>query len=245
MDKKKLQALITFVLLLFVIIVGVIVYGAFGKQIDPSEVLSPASVSVPNQDGSPANPVPFDKMEDAVAQKASDFTVYDKEGNAVSLSDFVGKPVIVNFWASWCPPCKGEMPVFNSAFAEYGDTISFVMVDMVGQRESQENGENYVSDAEYSFPIYFDTDQNAALTYGIASIPTSLFIDGDGNLITYAVGAIDEDALAYGISLLLSPPETSVSVLRPSFDPHDYIQRAEAVAAFLKSIEVPTEARSS
>jgi len=61
---------------------------------------------------------------------APDFTVYDMDGNEVHLYDFVGKPVVVNFWASWCGPCKSEMPDFEEKFGEYGDEIVFMMVNI-------------------------------------------------------------------------------------------------------------------
>lgn len=127
---------------------------------------------------------------------APDFTVYDTEGNAVSLSDFAGKPVIVNFWASWCGPCKSEMPAFEDAFVEYGDEIQFLMVNMTdGNRETVEKASKFIEDQGYTFPVYFDTDIDAAMTYGVSSIPTTFLIDADGNIAAYAMGAINAEAL--------------------------------------------------
>ena len=69
---------------------------------------------------------------------APDFIVYDAEGTAFRLSDFKGKPVVVNFWASWCPPCRSEMPHFDQVYSEVKDDVMFMMVDLVdGQRETQ------------------------------------------------------------------------------------------------------------
>jgi thiol-disulfide isomerase/thioredoxin len=136
-------------------------------------------------------------------QAAPDFTVVDSQGNEVKLSDFKGKPVVLNFWASWCPPCKGEMPHFNEVYADEKDNVVFMMVDMVdGQRETQEKGQQYVTDQGYSLPIYFDNQQQAAATYGISSIPTTVFIDIDGNIVTGYQGAIDKQTLLDGIKLL-------------------------------------------
>lgn len=134
---------------------------------------------------------------------APDFTVFDAEGNKVKLSDFKGKPIVLNFWASWCPPCKVEMPYFNETYAEVKDSIVFVMVDMVdGQRETKEKGQRYIADQGYSFPVYFDLEQDAAYNYGISSIPTTFFIDAEGNIVTAYQGAISKGKLKAAIDLI-------------------------------------------
>ncbi len=134
------------------------------------------------------------------AALAPDFTVTDKNGNKVRLSDFFGKPIVLNFWASWCPPCKAEMPEFNKVYNEVKDDVLFIMVDMVdGQRETTAKGKKFISDSGYAFPVYFDETQQAAYTYRISSIPTTLFIDRAGNVVTGHQGAIDEKTLREGI----------------------------------------------
>ena len=134
---------------------------------------------------------------------APDFTVQDINGNDVKLSDLLGKPVVLNFWASWCPPCKREMPEFNVVFEELGDDIHFMMVCMVdGARETKETGAAFIADSGYTFPIYFDIRQEASALYGVRSIPTSMFIDSGGYIITKAEGSIDEETLRLGISYI-------------------------------------------
>lgn len=134
---------------------------------------------------------------------APDFTVYDAQGNEVKLSAFTGKPVVLNFWASWCPPCKAEMPEFNEVYGEVKDEVVFLMVDMVdGERETQEKGQKYIADQGFDFPVYFDTKQEAAYAYGISSIPTTVFIDAEGYFVEGYKGAINKKTLLAGIELI-------------------------------------------
>ncbi len=146
--------------------------------------------------------------ESSDARLAPDFTAYDGDGNPVSLSDFRGKPVILNFWASWCGPCKMEMPEFQKAFETYGGDIHFLMVDMVdGYQETKEKGQALIAEHGYTFPVYFDTDLDAAITYGVSAIPATYFLDADGYLVTGARGALDAKRLQQGIDLLLKNTE--------------------------------------
>jgi len=137
------------------------------------------------------------------AQPAPDFTVKDMDGNEISLSDMVGKPVVVNFWASWCGPCKSEMPDFEEKFGEYGDEIVFMMVNMTNGQETVKTAKAFVEEAGYTFPVYFDTRQSAAIAYGVNSIPATYFIDEEGQLIAYGLGALSGDIIQRGIDMLL------------------------------------------
>lgn len=147
-----------------------------------------------------------DNNDDSEIPAAPDFTVYDIDGDAVSLSDFIGKPVIINFWASWCGPCKMEMPEFEEKFNELGDDIQFLMVNLTdGNRETRETASAYIEESGYTFPVYFDTDQDAAYNYGVYSIPSTYFIGADGSAVAMAQGAIDGSILDQGISMIYSP----------------------------------------
>lgn len=136
---------------------------------------------------------------------APDFMIQDFDGNEVSFLDYVGKPIVLNFWASWCPPCKKEMPDFEEVFLEMGDDITFMMVDMVdrkGGRETVEVGKSFIEHQEFTFPVYFDVNQEAALTYGVYSLPTTIFINSKGEIVTGVQGAIDKEMLLQGIGMI-------------------------------------------
>jgi thiol-disulfide isomerase/thioredoxin len=121
----------------------------------------------------------------------------------VRLSDFRGKPVVLNFWASWCPPCRGEMPDFDKTYRSLGNEIHFVMVNLTDeQSETVEVASAFLEDAGYSFPVYFDTSGMSVAAYGISSIPMTFFINASGELVTWKSGAISESLLLQGIDLI-------------------------------------------
>ena len=140
---------------------------------------------------------------EATTIQAPNVTILDASGKEVQLQSLVGKPIILNFWASWCPPCKQEMPDFEAAYKKYGTDIQFMMVNMTdGGRETIATAEKYIASQGYSFPIYFDTKQEAAIEYGVSAIPTTYFINAQGHIIAYAAGAITAQHLEQGISMM-------------------------------------------
>lgn len=135
--------------------------------------------------------------------EAPDFTVENADGEEVKLSDYVGKPIVLNFWASWCSPCKSEMPEFNEAWEELDGEVQFLMVNMTdGSRETVDTAKEYVEGQGFSFPVFFDTGSEAAMAYSAYSLPTTYFIDAEGYVVARAVGAIDRDTLQKGLDLI-------------------------------------------
>ena len=141
----------------------------------------------------------------AVENLAPDFTVTDKDGNEVKLSDFFGKPIVLNFWASWCGPCKYEMPDFEEAYKELGEDVVFLMVNLTdGYSETVTSAKSFLEEAGYTFPVYFDTLSQGAMTYQVYSIPCTYFLDRNGALVTRNVGMITAEALLQGIELIMA-----------------------------------------
>lgn len=134
--------------------------------------------------------------------KAPDFTVFDEKGNEVKLSDYAGKPVVINFWASWCHYCKVEMPDFNEAYHNNPD-IQFLMINVTdGRQETMDSAKEFLEKGKYDFPVFYDKNLNAASTYGASGLPMTFFIDKSGNLVTYAGGMLTAENLAKGIEMI-------------------------------------------
>ena len=131
---------------------------------------------------------------------APNFTVYDAQGNAVQLHDFIGKPIVLNFWASWCGPCRSEMPEFQAVSDELAGQVQFLMVNAGG--ETAEDAASFLQQGDYTFPVYYDTANSAAVAYGVTAFPTTYFFNAKGEAVTYAVGAIDKATLLEGISYI-------------------------------------------
>lgn len=181
--KQKRTVLILILVLVLLLAGASILYARLSKDAAPEQLAVTEQPEIP--------PVP-------------DFTVYDAEGNEVHLYDFVGKPLVVNFWASWCGPCQMEMPYFQEACEELDGQVQFLMVNMTdGARETVETAAAFIEEKGYTFPVFFDTANSAAITYGVYSLPTTYFIDADGYAVTGASGAISEDTLQRAIDMIL------------------------------------------
>ncbi len=137
---------------------------------------------------------------------AFDFTVQDPDGNPVQFSSLLGeKPVILNFWSSKCPPCRQEMPDFEAAYQKWGDAVHFVMVDSIGALgETEELGRKWIEDQGFTFPVYYDTEQDAMGAYGVTRFPSSYFIDAAGNITAVAQGMLNAENLQKGIDMITS-----------------------------------------
>ena len=127
------------------------------------------------------------------AEVAPDFEIETFGGETLRLSDLNGKVVVLNFWASWCPPCRWEMPFFETMWQEYRDRdVVFVGIAM---SDTLENARDFAEESGVTYPIALDTTNEIVRAYEILSLPTTFFIGKDGNIERKLTSAANEGLL--------------------------------------------------
>jgi len=177
---------------------AVYLYGSLSENYAPNNM---ADAVIPNNQNQPASQ-DTEKPDDAAQPEtipAPDVKFTDADGNEVKLSDYFGKPIVFNLWASWCGPCKMEMPHFAKAMEEYGDDVHFILVNI---DDDLETVKKFLDDNDYPFEAYLDKDYEVSYNYSTGSIPVTYFIDKDGNVVTGYLGAMPEDALYECIGMI-------------------------------------------
>lgn len=168
----------------------------------PTTAPTTAPTIIPTTAPTTAPTDPSDPADDRI--EAPDFTVYDCDGNPVKLSDFLGKPVVLNFWATWCGPCQAEMPDFQEAYEKYGNQIQFMMVNVTdGATDTPTTAAAFIQQQGYSFPFFCDSDYSALYAYGVETIPRTFFITADGYVGAWYSGMLDAEILETGIQMIL------------------------------------------
>lgn len=193
--KQNVKIIILAVLFIALLGGGIFAYNRLSKNYNETE-----TVTLSDSDSS------SNQSQSTGQQKntAPDFTVVDYNGKQTKLSDKKGKPVVVNFWASWCGPCKSEFPAFEDAYNKYGNDVEFMMINLTdGYQETISSAKSFIDEQNYTFPVYYDTTMSASNAYGVFSIPKTLFIDKNGNIVQNRTGTISQDTLEQNIESLL------------------------------------------
>ena len=190
MQKKKL--LLGCLALVLVLVVAGVLYRNLSGIVDSDNLGAQTPQNENQQQGNENTPI-----------LAPNFTVLDANGKEVKLSDFRGKPVVVNFWATWCGYCVKEMPAFEEVYQQLGSDIHFLMINVTdGVQETVDKASAFITDSGYTFPVYYDTQYSATRTYGAYSLPMTFFFDAEGYAIAQARGAIDKETLLRGIEMI-------------------------------------------
>ena len=122
-----------------------------------------------------------------IGKLAPSFQLTDIDGQSVSLSDFQGQPLLINFWATWCGPCRSEMSYIQEVYDELSEREPVVLSINIG--ESLTKVEEFMRGYNLSFPVLLDMEGNVSEKYNIRAIPTTYFIDGDGIIKDIKIGA--------------------------------------------------------
>ncbi len=132
---------------------------------------------------------------------AANFVVFDGAMEPVELEDFIGKPIVVNFWATWCGYCKIEMPDFNDAYHANPD-VEFMMINYTDGNDTVDKASAFIRQNGYDFPVYYDLTLDASSAYEVEAFPTTLFISRSGDVVKVVSGAIDAKTLGEYIALI-------------------------------------------
>ncbi|MBU3134032.1 TlpA family protein disulfide reductase [Clostridium gasigenes] len=146
------------------------------------------------------NKIDMENSQTTTKENAIDFKLKDLNGKDVSLNDFKGKNVLLNFWATWCPPCKAEMPDIEKLYQENKNSDLVILAVNLG--EDKQTVKSFIEKNKYNFDILLDSDQDVAIKYNIVSIPTSFFIDKEGNIVSKKIGAMTLEEMKSYINLL-------------------------------------------
>jgi len=191
---QKLKLFLGMAGLALLIVVAMVAYNMLVSRVDPADRFA----FLEEWDGAEAEVY-------AHRHEAPDFALVDWDGNSRRFSDLAtGQPTVLNFWASWCPSCRLEKPGFEMVYRDRGAEVKFVMLGLAdGVRETVETGQRYIEEGGFTLPVYFDTLQEGVMAHGIRFLPTTVFIDREGYIVTEMVGAVDEQTLRAVIDFLL------------------------------------------
>ncbi len=228
MDKKQRNLYITIIAFVIIIVVATIAYNRLKDTAEPvsftptlAQYTAPAEpVPAPEQKAMAATPA-AEESEVAAAQEESadvaeaaeddllgpvmpDIPLFTLDDQQTSFDEVrAGRPAIVNYFASWCPPCKAELPYFEKAWQQYGDEIAFIFLDSLdGQRETKATIDKFIKEFPFRAPVYWD-EGIFAFIFNTNSLPTTVFFDRDGRIVTGFLGMVNENALEESIQLLL------------------------------------------
>lgn len=204
---KKYSFILWILLLVLVLGGGYYFIKNFGQSATPQEVVNggsdsetpetPSLTETPSE--TPETPVVLDAIDKLKVKRpfTPEFTVYNGDDQEVTLADYKGKKVILNFWASWCPPCVFEMPEFQALHdvLDPDETVLLALNLTDGQRETRELADKFLAEKNLSLNVLYDTTGSAFHEFRIASIPQTFVIDEEGTVQYAIMGMTDKKTL--------------------------------------------------
>ncbi|MDD3393350.1 MAG: cytochrome c biogenesis protein CcdA [Anaerotignum sp.] len=183
---------------LLMIVMGVMTFTGYMNGFT-SYLSGNADATVVEENSSP-NTTTEPAAEEPAIILAPDFELKDQFGNIHTLSEYKGKTVFLNFWATWCPPCRGEMPRIQEIYEEYGGNQEDVIIlgvaaPNLGNEKSEEEITAFLEENSYTFPVVMDESQEVFQQYGISAFPTTFMIDENGAVYGYVVSALDKEMM--------------------------------------------------
>ncbi|PRZ17048.1 thiol-disulfide isomerase/thioredoxin [Laceyella sediminis] len=181
------------------IVIAIAIGGAFWSANTgqgPSMPQDPSSNKTENKPAQSQSEKGSVQRDEAPQQemRAPNFSLKTLDGKTVEVKKNNGKPTLINFWASWCPPCKVEMPHIQKAYEKYGDRVNFLMVNLTAM-DDETKMKQYLKEEGYSFPVLLDRTGEVSQMYQAISIPTTYIVDRNGIIIKQIIGAMTEDQL--------------------------------------------------
>lgn len=190
---------------ILMIIMGILMFT--GKMNAVTSYLSNISSSQENTENvsgteeETGSPEETSETEDSKVIPALDFTLKDQFGNTHTLADYKGKTIFLNFWATWCGPCKAELPDIQKLYEKYSEETEEEVVVLgvagpkMGNEKTEEEIIEFLEENELTYPVLMDTDWTLFQGYGISSFPTTFMIDKEGNVFGYVPGQLSYDIM--------------------------------------------------
>ncbi|MDQ0158919.1 TlpA family protein disulfide reductase [Alkalibacillus salilacus] len=179
------------------ILVGVVVYNTWFSNSDENNETSGEGIFVQPEG------VDIETDEIEVGEQAPNFKLETLDGEEVELADYRGQKVFINFWATWCPPCRAEMPHMQEISDEYGEDVVILGVNATSQETNTDKVSSFVNELDLSFPILMDKTGEVNVRYQVLSLPTTYFINTEGEVqIPRHVGPLSYDDMEQKIKEL-------------------------------------------
>ncbi|MBR5284619.1 MAG: redoxin domain-containing protein [Clostridia bacterium] len=199
--KGRLMVILQKVGAVLMIFMGLLMFvGAMSTPGMAADADLPEETTTQTEQADTSSDAAEESAEERPKVKAPAIEMTDREGNPVSLDDFAGKTIFLNFWATWCGPCKSEMPDIQKLYEAYGYNEEDVAVIAVAHPDYYREGpqteiEAFLDENGYTYPVFFDANATSATAYSLNSFPTTYMIDNEGYVYGYIAGAISYDTM--------------------------------------------------